>query len=93
MRLNCNDKNCKQIRQSKANLLHRLRDMIKFSTTNLSQIIFSGKLFLLISRISEEMGTFNMCCLNEDGGLKETVKEISILQSQCRFFVDNTPCK
>ena len=34
-----------------------------------------------------------MCGLNEDEGLKETVKEKSILQSQCRFFVDNTPCK
>ena len=70
-----------------------LWDMIKFSTTNLSQIIFSGKFFLLMDRIREKMGAFNMCCLNEVGGLEETVKEKSILQTQCRFFVDNTPCK
>ena len=79
MRLNWYDKKRRQIRQSNANLSHILWDMIKFSTTNLSQIIFSGELFLLMVRISEIMGAFNMCYLSEDGGLEETVKEKSIL--------------
>ena len=79
MRLNWYDKKRKQIRQPNANLSHILWDMIKFSTTNLSQIIFREELFLLMVRISEIMEAFNMCCLSEDGGLEETVKEKSIL--------------
>ena len=85
MRLNWYDKKRKQMPMPNVNLSHILWDMIKFSTTNLSQIIFSGKLFLSMDRISEKMGAFNI--------LEETVKEKSILQSQCRFFVENTSCK
>ena len=85
MRLNWYDKKRKQMPMPNANLSHILWDIIKFSTTNLSQIIFSGKLFLSMDRISEKMGAFNI--------LEETVKEKSILQSQCRFFVENTSCK
>ena len=93
MRLNWYNKKHKEIRQPNANLLHMLWDMIKFSTSNLSQIIFSEKLFLLMDRISEKIRALNKCCLNKDGALEETVKEKRILQSQCRFFVDNTHCK
>ena len=46
-----------------------------------------------MARISENMEAFNMCCLNEDEDIQETVKEKSIFQSQCRFFADNAPCK
>ena len=74
-KFNWYDKMRKQIRQPNANLSHTLWDMIKFSATNLSQISFSGKLFLSMDRISEKMGAFNMCSLNEDGSLQETVKE------------------
>ena len=57
-------------RQPNANLSYMLWDMIKFSTTSLNQIIFREELFILRGRITDNMGAFNMCCLNEDRGLR-----------------------
>ena len=75
MRCNWYDKNRRQIRKSSANLSHMLWNMIKFSTANLNQIIFSRELFLFKGRISEIMEAFNICSLKKNGALEETVKE------------------
>ena len=80
MRCNWYDKNRRQIRKSSANLSHMLWNMIKFSTANLNQIIFSRELFLFKGRISEIMEAFNICSLKKNGALEEAVKEKSILQ-------------
>ena len=50
-----------------------LWNMIKFSTANLNQLIFSRELFLFKGRINEIMEAFNICSLNKDGALEETV--------------------
>ena len=80
MRCNWYDKNRRQIRKSSTNLSHMLWNMIKFSTANLNQIIFSRELFLFKGRISEIMEAFNICSLKKNGALEEAVKEKSILQ-------------
>ena len=73
MRRNWYDKKRREIRKSSANLSHMLWNMIKFSTANLNQLIFSRELFLFKGRINEIMEAFNICSLNKDGALEETV--------------------
>lgn len=73
MRRNWYDKNRREIRKSSANYSHMLWNMIKFSTANLNQLIFSRELFLFKGRINEIMEAFNICSLNKDGALEETV--------------------